>query len=80
LWMTPGKRQANPEKGRANPEKGRIGGTSKTPQTRMDKGFAACPRVRARKNKKKLLKNRPKRVNNHRRCGQLPTEQSEDGI
>jgi hypothetical protein len=24
LWITPGKRENNPEKGRANPEKGRI--------------------------------------------------------
>jgi hypothetical protein len=28
--------------------------TPKPPQTRMDKGFAGSPRVRARKNKKKL--------------------------
>jgi hypothetical protein len=25
LWITPGKRENNPEKGRVNPEKGRIG-------------------------------------------------------
>jgi len=54
LWIAPGKRQVNPEKGRANPEKGRVRGKTKTPETRMNKGFPGDPRVRARKNKKKL--------------------------
>jgi hypothetical protein len=52
--MAPQKRETNRKKGRANRKKGRVRGTEKTPQTRMDKGFAACLRVRARKNKKKL--------------------------
>jgi hypothetical protein len=67
--MAPQKREVNRKKGRANRKKGRVRGTSKTPKTRMDKGFAACPRVRARKNKKKLLKNCPNRVKTHCRRG-----------
>lgn len=69
--MAPGKRETNPEKGRTNPEKGRIERASKTPQTRMDKGFAGCPRVRARKNKKKLLKNWRKTGLKTTVCGQV---------
>jgi hypothetical protein len=54
LWIAPQKRQTNRKKGRVNRKKGRVREASKMPQTRMDKGFAASPRVRARKNKKKL--------------------------
>jgi hypothetical protein len=54
LWIALGKCQAVSENVRDSSEKGRIERTPKTPQTRMDKGFAACPRARARKNKKKL--------------------------
>jgi hypothetical protein len=54
--MTPQKRETNRKKGRDNRKKGRVREASKTTQTRMDKGFAACPRARARKNKKNYKK------------------------
>jgi hypothetical protein len=52
--MALGKCQAVSENVRDSSENVRIERTPKTPQTSMDKGFTACPRVRARKNKKKL--------------------------
>jgi hypothetical protein len=58
MWIALGKCQAVSEFVRINSEFVRICSAPKTPQTRMDKGFAACPRAGARKNKKKLLKNR----------------------
>jgi len=54
--MAPQKRETNRKKGRANRKKGRIENASKPLQTRMNKGFAAFPRVRARKNKKNKRK------------------------
>jgi hypothetical protein len=50
--MTPQKRETNRKKGRDNRKKGRVREASKTTQTRMDKGFAACPRARAKKQEK----------------------------
>jgi hypothetical protein len=49
-----GKRRTNSEKDGMNSEKDGMRAAPKTTQTRMDKGFPASPRVRARKNKKKL--------------------------
>lgn len=54
--MAPEKRQTNRKKGRTNRKKGRVREASKTPQTRMDKGFPAplaCAREKTRKNYKK---------------------------
>jgi hypothetical protein len=53
-----GKRRTNSEKDGMNSEKDGMRAAPKTTQTRMDKGFPASPRVRARKNKKKQEKNR----------------------
>jgi hypothetical protein len=54
MWIAPEKCQANRKNVRDNRKNVRVREASKRPQTRMDKGFAASPRVRARKNKKKL--------------------------
>jgi hypothetical protein len=56
LWIALGKRQIVSEKGRDNSEKGRIKIVLKTPKTRMNKSFAACPRARARKTRKNYIK------------------------
>ena len=55
--MKPEKCQANPKNVRDSPKKDRIGITPKTPESLYPCGFAGCPRVRARKNKKKQEKN-----------------------
>lgn len=57
MWMAPEKREVNRKKGRDNRKKGRVGITPKPPETRASTGFAGCPRARARKNKKKQVKN-----------------------
>jgi len=49
-------RQTGKKSGMAGKKSG-FAERQKPPQTRMDKGFPGCPRARARKNKKKLLKN-----------------------
>ena len=57
MWIGLGKRRTNSEKDGMNSEKDGIHGTPKTPESLYPCGFAGCPRARARKNKKKLLKN-----------------------
>jgi hypothetical protein len=57
LWITPEKRQNNRKKGRCNRKKGRIQKIGKSPETLSTIGIEACPRARARKNFKNLLKN-----------------------
>jgi hypothetical protein len=56
MWITPEKCQANRKNVRDNRKNVRIDRTKKTPKTRMDKSFAACPRARARKTRKNYLK------------------------
>ena len=57
MWIGLGKRRTNSEKDGMNSEKDGIHGTPKTPESLYPCGFAGCPRVRARKNKKKQEKN-----------------------
>ena len=57
MWMAPEKREVNRKKGRDNRKKGRFGITPKQPETRASTGFPGRPRARARKNKKKQVKN-----------------------
>jgi hypothetical protein len=56
LWIALGKCQAVSENVRDSSENVRIERTQKTPQTRMNKGFAAGPRARARKTRKNYIK------------------------
>ena len=58
MWIEPEKRDINPKKGTASPKKGTFWTIPKTPESLYPCGFAACPRARARKNKKKQEKNR----------------------
>lgn len=58
--MRPEKCQVDPKNVRDSPKKGRIGITQKTPESLYPCGFAACPRARAQKNKKKQEKNQQK--------------------
>lgn len=58
LWIAPGKCRTNPENVGLNPENVGIDRTAKTAESRTRTAFAACPRARARKQKKQETRNR----------------------
>lgn len=52
LWIAPGKCRTNPENVGLNPENVGIERPAKTAESRTSTAFAACPRARARGNKR----------------------------
>lgn len=61
LWIAPGKCRTNPENVGLNPENVGIERLSKTAESRTSTAFAACPRARARKQKKQESRNRARK-------------------
>lgn len=61
LWIAPGKCRTNPENVGLNPENVGIDRPAKSAESRTSTAFAACPRARARKQKKQETRNRARK-------------------
>lgn len=61
LWIAPGKCRTNPENVGLSPENVGIDRPAKTAESRTSTAFPACPRARARKQKKQETRNRARR-------------------